>query len=154
MSRESTSLPSWSMFPSLHDDVMKLLEDCGLTFAFHDAGKESCIKEHDTNIMGSFLCDNSECAGRKWSSKIISINIRMYSGRRYNARVYNQRCKVCNRISMARLDHSYAERVAYRLKKWSGVQVEIPNHGRVDNNRPPHISRLCEGCKAGHCRLG
>ena len=48
------------------------------------------------------------------------------------------------------LDESYAERVAYRLKKWCGVEVEPP-HYNPEPKGPPHEIELCEGCKDGHC---
>jgi hypothetical protein len=43
-------------------------------------------------------------------------------------------------LSKPILDDSYVERVAYRLKKWCGVELERPE--------------FCEGCKAGHCGEG
>ncbi|EJT68021.1 hypothetical protein GGTG_14401 [Gaeumannomyces tritici R3-111a-1] len=51
------------------------------------------------------------------------------------------------------LDDSYGERVAYWLKKWSGVRVQAPQRSQRKNDKP-HRSNLCEGCKAGHCKNG
>ena len=69
---------------------------------------------------------------------------------RYNAVVFNQRCKCCTKLGSLKLDkESYVERVAYRLKKWAGITLEksyvAPRKG------PPHESSLCEGCKRGIC---
>ena len=141
---------NWSMYPSLHNDVSDLLREHNLFFQFYekDDGK-SCVNEYDTNIMGRFTCGNSACSARGWSSKQIAITIRRYTDERYNARVYHQSCKSCGTSSKPYLDHSYAERVAYRLKKWCGVQMDIPPFsGRSDG---PHRSDLCEGCKQGRC---
>jgi hypothetical protein len=63
--------------------------------------------------------------------------------------VYHQRCQSCSRLSRPFLDGSYSERITYRLKKWSGIEVEQPFYS--DESKGPHQSRLCEGCKAGHC---
>lgn len=138
------------MFPSLHDDVDRLLQESGLAFTFHDADEEHCAEDYDTRIMGRFSCHNPSCAARGWSSKVIPITIRMYDGQKYNARVYHQRCKSCERPAKPRVDGSYAERIAYRLKKWSNVEVDEPFFNKTDNLRP-HLKRLCEGCKVGRC---
>ena len=148
--KKPKSTKKWSMYPSLHNDVSDLLREHDLYFQFHfkDDGR-SCIKDYDTNIMGRFACGNPACAARGWSSKQIAITIRMYSNNRYNARVYHQRCKSCGTSSQPYLNSSYAERVAYRIQKWCGVQTEAPPFsGRSDG---PHRSDLCEGCKQGHC---
>jgi Zinc-binding domain len=140
----------WCMYPSRHNDVSDLLQVHGLFFNFYknDDGK-NCIKEYDTNIMGRFTCRNSACPAGGWTSKRVAITIRLYSNERYNATVYHQRCKSCGRLSTPHLDDSYADRVAYRIKKWCGVQVERPPFsGRSDG---PHRSDLCVGCKLGHC---
>ena len=139
------------MFPVLHDDVSRLLEEDNLEFNFYKVDKpESCIKEHDTNIMGRFICHNHSCESDGWSSKNIAITIRMYDGKKYNARVYHQRCMNCNSLSRPYLDGSYAERVAYRLKKWNGIKVEAPDFS--GERKKPHHRDLCEGCKDGHCK--
>lgn len=141
----------WSMHPALHDKVSRLLEDDNLFFAFHDVDDSvGCTKEFDTNIMGRFVCRNNGCTSNGWSSKKIAMTIRMYNGEMYNARVYHQRCQSCNRLSRPSLDGSYAERIAYRLRKWSGIEVEAPTYS--GESKGPHESHLCEGCKAGHCR--
>lgn len=149
-SRKSKSDQSWSLYSALHDDVSRLLEEDNLYFSFHETDDtESCIKEYDTNIMGRFVCRNRACASSGWSSKRIAITIRMYPRAEYNARVYNQRCQGCNSLSKPRLDDSYAQRVAYRLKKWCGIEMDRPIYS--GHSKSPHQSNLCEGCKHGHC---
>ena len=138
------------MYPALHDKVSRAIEDDQLSFTFHKVDDASgCVNEYDTNIMGRFVCHNAGCDLSGWSSKMIAITIRMYPNDRYNARVYYQRCKGCNCLSRPFLDKSYTERVAYRLKKWSGVEMELPPYD--GESRGPHHSNLCEGCRNGHC---
>ncbi|KAF1999570.1 hypothetical protein P154DRAFT_523126 [Amniculicola lignicola CBS 123094] len=142
-------IKKWSMYPSLDTDVSDLLSEDNLFFSFYEKDDDnSCIDDYDTNIMGQFACTNPACTA-VWTSKQIAITIRRYSNKRYNARVYYQSCKRCRTASEPQLDYSYAERVAYRLKKWSGVQVEPPFFSGQSNG--PHMSDLCEGCKEGHC---
>lgn len=81
---------------------------------------------------------------------MIAITFRLYPGSRYNARVYHQRCKSCEALSWPKLDYSYADRVAYRIKRWSGVQMETAFY-YLQKSKGPHNSRLYEGCKDGHC---
>ncbi|KAL2830314.1 zinc-binding domain-containing protein [Aspergillus cavernicola] len=146
--------PSFSMYPALHTSVITLLleeEDPPLpnyTFNPTDTPQGS-TKTHNTHIMGRFRCVNKSCASSGWGSKKIAITIRLYHGERYNARVWHQRCKACNWVSRPVLDHSYAERVAYRIKKWNGVQMEEVPYG--GESKGPHNQGLCEGCKAGCC---
>ena len=138
------------MFPELHAEVSTRLEEDGLSFDFHTADTaRNSTEVYDTNIMGDFVCSNDDCASNGWSSKKIAITIRMYPGKQYNARVYYQRCRSCRQLSKPTLDTSYAERVAYRLKKWSGLQLDIPYYS--NESKGPHQSWLCEGCKNGHC---
>jgi len=149
-SRKPKSIQRWSMYPVLHDDVSRLLEEDDLHFDFHandDFG--SCTNQYDTNIMGRFICHNRACGSNGWPSKKIAIIIRMYPGAQYNARVYHQRCLKCNNLSKPRLDDSYAERVAYRLKKWCGIEMDRPSYS--GQSKGPHQRNLCEGCKDGHC---
>lgn len=138
------------MYSTLHDDVSRLLEKDDLYFDFHgNDDTESCIKEYDTNIMERFICRNRACGSNGCSSKRIAIIIRMYPGAKYNARVYNQRCQRCNSLDKSNLDDSYAERVAYRLKKWFGVEMDRPTYS--GHSKGPHQNNLCEECKEGHC---
>ena len=73
----------------------------------------------------------------------------MYLGAQYNAKIYHQRCQKCNSLSQPRLDDSYAEKVAYRLKKWCGIETDRQTYS--DHSKGSHQSDLCEGCKEGHC---
>ncbi|KAL2204417.1 hypothetical protein CC79DRAFT_1132684 [Sarocladium strictum] len=141
----------WSMFPGRSDEIAKLLQDDNLNYSFETLDRDGCEQTYDTNIMGRFTCYNPTCPKKAWSSKVIPITIRKYQGQKYNARVYHQRCKSCNMLSKPRLDDSYAERIVYRLKIWSGVDVKRPPYNEAGDGRP-HMSKLCEGCKAGHCK--
>ena len=144
----------WSMYPALHDSVSILLQEENLSFAFlaidNDQG---CSNEYDTNIKGRFRCLNRACSHGGWASKVIAITIRMYPSQQYNARVYHQRCKECRSLSQPIPDDSYAERIAYRLKKWSGIEMDRPAYKESHIAQRPHESALCEGCKHGHCKL-
>ncbi|KAF7897025.1 hypothetical protein EAF00_005253 [Botryotinia globosa] len=147
-----TSKDRWSIYPSLHDSVARLLAEHNLRFGFHPIDDSiSCTKQYDTNIMGKFKCHNRACPSHGWSSKKIAITIRMYAGEEYNARVYYQRCKNCNALSQPILDDSYAERVAYRIQKWNGIEMDRPVYYGTGESNGPHNADLCEGCKEGHC---
>jgi len=141
----------WCMRPDLHDKVSDLLVSGNLSFLFHyDDEVKGTLKEYDSNIMGRFICQNKACSSTGWGSKKIAISIRLYPEKQYNARVYRQRCKQCQRLGRAVLDeNSYAERIAYRLRKWSGMHVDVPYY--TGQSKGPHQSDLCEGCKAGRC---
>ncbi|CAG7998428.1 unnamed protein product [Penicillium salamii] len=143
--------PISSMYQSLHADVAALLEPEGLYFTFHQEDDDHCEKNYDTSVMGKFKCLNTSCPFKGWSSKHIPITIRLYAGQRYNARVYHQRCKGCSYPSHPTLDNSYAERIAYRIREWLGIQQDRPPYG--GRTELPHNQDLCEGCRAGHCLL-
>ncbi|KAK1963457.1 hypothetical protein LY78DRAFT_641445 [Colletotrichum sublineola] len=148
------SIKRWSLYPTLHNDVTQLLQENNLAFEFHnDDDDKHYIRDYDTNIMGRFICRNPACSANGWGSKKIPVTIRMYDGQRYNARVYHQGCNKCKTLSRPKLDDSYAERVAYRIKVWCGIQMKKPAYFPNNNNKP-HKSDLCEGCKAGHCKEG
>lgn len=141
------------MYPALHDSVDWLLSEDGLSFTFFEIDEDKgFIKDYDTNIMGYFTCWNKACSKNGWSSKKIAITIRMYPDQQYNARVYHQRCKGCDSLSQPVPDDSYAERIAYRLKKWSDIDIARPFYNA--ESKGPHESALCEGCKHGHCTSG
>jgi hypothetical protein len=141
---------SWSMYPSLHEEVSKLLSDDNLSFRFHTNDDDlNSIEDYDTKIKGRFFCRTPACAANGWGSWRIAITIRMYSNQEYNARVYHQRCESCGQLNRPKLDKTYAQRVAYRLKRWSGMQMEPPPYSGEGDL--PHKSELCEGCKQGVC---
>ncbi|KAI1632368.1 zinc-binding domain-containing protein [Biscogniauxia mediterranea] len=103
--------------------------------------------------MGKFKCNNGRCSKDGWSSKKVAITIRGYPGNGYDAIVYNQRCKSCNKLGVLTLDvDSYVERIAYRLKVWAGVSVAQPYYN--DGGGPQHEIDLCEGCRHGRCQAG
>jgi hypothetical protein len=81
-----------------------------------------------------------------------SIMIRRYPNNRYNALVDFQNCKQCKWVAEPQMEQ-YAERVAYRLKKWSGVRMQPPPHSG-GKTKGPHRKDLCHGCKAGRCSGG
>lgn len=147
---KANEVERWSIHSSLHGDVSRLLEEADLHFNFHDIDDtKTFINQCDTKIMGKFKCLNDACKNDGWSSKRIPITIRLYQDSKYNARVYHQRCKNCKALSRPILNHTYAERVAYRIKKWNGIEMIPPHYGGESNG--PHDSELCEGCKDGHC---
>lgn len=152
--KSNATVKSWSMYPDLHGEVSHYLTENGLHFSFfHQDTDGGCSEQYDTNIMGRFKCTNMACHQKGWSSKLVAITIRMYSGKRYNARVYHQRCKRCESLSTPILDESYAQRIAYRLKIWNGVKMDRPPYTRGESEKS-HASHLCEGCNHGHCSLG
>ncbi|CZT42070.1 uncharacterized protein RSE6_01906 [Rhynchosporium secalis] len=142
-----------TMYPLLHDNVSRLLEIRGHPFTFYPVDTEhGCVRSYDTAIKGKFKCLNRECLTKAWSSKVVAITIREFTNKQYNALVYNQRCDACSILGEPKLDDTYAERIAYRLLKWSGVKQEEPVFNK--QSRGPHLSPLCEGCKAGRCAEG
>ncbi|KAI8628774.1 hypothetical protein F5Y19DRAFT_437245 [Xylariaceae sp. FL1651] len=83
----------WSMYPSKDSGVSQLLDEDNLHFTFHNIDDDSgCIRSYETKVMGRFRCNNPGCTSRGWGSKVIFIVIRMYPNKKYNARVYHQRC--------------------------------------------------------------
>lgn len=88
-------------------------------------------------------------------SRSLSNKTNRYPGAEYNARVYKQRCRRCGALGDLFVENGgpYAERVAYRIKKWCGVKMEAPTY-IVKKTKRPHEKELCEGCKAGHCPEG
>lgn len=153
---QSTLMPvieSFDIRPSLHSDVLRLLQQYGLSFDFcPDDDDASSVEERDTFVMGRFTCTGRTCRGRVWASGKIPTTIRQYPDSSYNARVYFQRCKACNSVSRPRLDESYAERVSWRLAKWAGLDPPTPPHS--GSTTRPHEREFCEGCRLGHCEEG
>jgi hypothetical protein len=148
--KKSKPRDPWSLHPSRHRNVLRLLQDSGLTFDFYDVDDPfNSTREYDTNVMGRFTRWNTRCLSKGWSSKMIPVTIRLYSDSRYNVRVYDQRCQECGKMSRPRLDGCFAERAVYRLKKRSGIDVEAPFFSRKRNG--PHLTAFCEGCRNGRC---
>lgn len=141
------------MFPWLHKDISKAISAAGVSSRWVDkkGSKNDPEEEYPTNVMGKFKCTNDACKSPGWGSKTVSILIRKYPGNGYNAVIFNQRCKECDTLGELTLDKdSYVERVAYRLMKWAGVQMERPHYTAKEG--PPHERKLCEGCKRGYCQ--
>ncbi|KIW12055.1 hypothetical protein PV08_09329 [Exophiala spinifera] len=139
-------------FPGLHKDVVKAVSGEMASPRFHGRGSnQTPNREYSTHVMGRFECKNSACSSGGWASKKIAIVIKGFPDNGYNAEVYNQRCKFCDKLGTLILDkESYVERVAYRIKRWAGVEVEHPHYG--PKKGLPHESAHCEGCKRGVCR--
>ncbi|KAK5712186.1 hypothetical protein LTR17_018052 [Elasticomyces elasticus] len=138
---------SFDMRPALHGDVSRLLEAYNLSFMFVVDDGQRSLKEKVTSIRGTFTCTNADCSfPQTWMSGKVAITIKMYARGQYNARVYYQRCKSCDFVCRPELDSTYAERVSYRLAKWSGKRMQALPHGA----NAPHDPRLCEGCRAGY----
>ena len=140
------------MYPSLHQDVVNAISSDITSAWFQERDVEGdSEKEYSTHVMGRFRCYNKACSTPGWSSKMVAILIRGYPVNGYNAVVFNQRCKACDRLGTPELDeNSYVDRVAYRLKKWAGITMEPRYYATKEGL--PHVSRLCEGCKKGVCR--
>jgi hypothetical protein len=142
------------MFPSLHQEVASAVSEHKPSLQFHGANTDEGTKQtYSTFVMADFRCHYNTCPTRgwKWSSGKVTILIREYANGSYNAEVFKQRCKQCNKLGTMKLDKtSYVERVAYRLLVWNGVPLERPDHGSKATK--PHKEHLCEGCKRGICR--
>lgn len=139
-------------YPHLHGKVIQAVADqMGKTPWFNNGrNKRAPTHEYSTNVMGRFTCNNG-CPRSTWTSKKVAIVIRGYAENGYSAIVFNQRCKSCEQLGRFTLDQqSYIERIAYRLKKWAGVEVELPYYEGTEG--PPHVQELCEGCKRGYCQ--
>ncbi|PHH79662.1 hypothetical protein CDD80_4147 [Ophiocordyceps camponoti-rufipedis] len=134
--KERKRQKKWDLYLEHHGEVAIEIEDHDLSFEFNNSDDEDCIKEHDTYVMGRFVCKNPACSHGVWTSKKIFTTIRLYKGKQYNARVYFQKCRRCKRTSKPKLDSSYAERVAYRLKLWSHVPMKKPKKDNIKG--PPH----------------
>ena len=137
-------------FPELHQKIAEAVVPTIAPPWFNPDTEAHFGTEHETNVMGKFSCENKRCRKSQWSSQVVAVWIKGYPHNGYNAIVYNQRCKSCDRLGSFKLDEqSYVERIAYRLKRWAGVRVELPPFS--GQSRGPHESKHCEGCKAGHC---
>ncbi|KAI1664631.1 zf-3CxxC domain containing protein [Pyrenophora tritici-repentis] len=130
------------MFPSLHQDVVSAVSNEIASPHFHMNDSDSGVRStHSTHVMGTFVCNNRTCSNSGWASKKVAILIRGYPKNEYNAVVFNQRCRSCNKLGTLKMDEeSYVDRVAYRLKKWAGVQLETRSSG--PKKGLPHESKL------------
>jgi len=145
------------MFPELHPKVRDAVSPELSSAWFNDDNDNDNDDNFDhewyTHVMGRFMCNNDTCRKQFWNSRKVPIEIRGFDNNGYIAIVYNQRCKSCDWLGTFELDEqSYIERVAYRLKKWAGVEMEAPPINGTEG--PPHERAYCEGCKRGKCREG
>lgn len=140
-------------FPQLHQAVLDEAPELSPAPAFTEKATQGHKESYPTFIIAAFSCRAHGPAPATWSSGQVSITIRLHQGNRYSAVVYNQRCKRCKRLGFIKVDErSYVERVAYRLKKWAGIEMDVPVYPK--KMTPPHRADLCEGCKAGTCKYG
>ena len=140
------------MYPELHEDVANAVFDEIGPIKFHrKKSSENADRDYSTNIRGKFICNNNACSSWGWSSGRVAILIRKYPRNEYNAVVFGQRCKSCNKLGSLKIDEgSYVDRLAYRLKKWAGLQMDQQVY--TSRESAPHESALCEGCRRGVCQ--
>jgi len=145
------SMPSF-MYPELHEKIISLLGNDLEGLKFHEKDTNQGLRnKYQTNIMGKFKCPSKTCPKWGWSSNIVAIVIRSYPGNKYNAVIFNQRCKACNALGVFKVDEdSYAERVVYRLRVWADIPVPRPPYSGKATD--PHETEFCEGCKRGVCQ--
>ena len=138
--------------PSLHEDVVNAVShSMDFTWFCESNSDRGTNNKYTTHVMGKFRCMKKGCCTNGWSSKKVAILIRGYAENGYNAVVFNQRCKTCNQLGSLTLNEkSYVERVAYRIQKWAGVQLEQQYY--ASKGGIPHKKEFCEGCKRGVCR--
>lgn len=139
-------------FPRLHKAVEDAVsQNISATWVRKSNNDRTADKEYTTHVVGKFRCMNEACGKGGWSSGKVAILIRGYEGNGYNAVVFNQRCKTCNTLGTLTLDEkSYVDRIAYRIQRWAGVEMEQPYYASKESL--PHKQELCEGCKRGVCR--
>lgn len=149
---EREGVPEWGMRPDLHDSISCILDDISVELTFHERDEEiSVLESQTTSITGEFSCETPRCRFHTWESGKITIAIRLYTKNEYNVRIYHQRCRKCTALSRPRLNETYAERVAYRLAKWHGANMEAPRSSGKLTGR--HLKEFCEGCKTGLCKV-
>lgn len=145
--------PSFFTFPDLHQAVLDQAPELLPAPQFIESTSEPCKRKFPTYVMARFSCKAHGPTLATWGSKKVSIVIRLHHGNRYSVVVYNQGCKRCKGLGVMKLDEtSYVERVAYRLKKWAGIKMEVLVYPK--KSTLPHRKDLCEGCKAGVCEAG
>ncbi|KAI1135211.1 zinc-binding domain-containing protein [Hypoxylon sp. FL0543] len=138
-------------YPSLHHDVVEAVSDEIPETWYNNNYDENPRRTHSTHVMGKFRCRYDSCPNHGWGSKKVAIVIKGYPGNGYNATVFSQRCRTCNKFGVFTLDEdSYVERIAYRLKKWADLDVQKPPY-KGKGGGPKHEDALCEGCRLGVC---
>lgn len=140
------------MFASLHKDIVDAASHSidSIWFCESDSNR-GAINIYTTHVMGKFRCPTKTCRTNSWASRKVAILIRGFAENGYNAVVFNQRCKACNKLGDLTLDEkSYIDRVAYRVQKWAGIPMHQQYYARQRGK--PHEREFCEGCKRGVCR--
>ncbi|KAF2669671.1 hypothetical protein BT63DRAFT_455658 [Microthyrium microscopicum] len=145
----------WTMFPSHHEQITSELQGTNLVLHFNDNDDDDFILKVDRDIHGRFTCENPACKYKHrrtwvragWESMTVEMTIRLYSGNRYNAGVYLQRCHGCHKLGKMNLDDSFAEHVAYRLKQWHGIKASSPTFSVTTTG--PHMRSKCQACLMG-----
>jgi len=113
-----------SMHSMLHDDVARLLLPHKLFFSLQNVDEDGmCIEEYDTNIMGQFACNNPNCRSGGWWSKKLQLQSACMT-EKSTTRECTTKAAEDDQLGQSTLDESYADRVAYRLKTWSGLPME------------------------------
>lgn len=148
----------WTMHREYHDGVSKCLEesefDLYYTFNQVDSREAYLLNEWTTKIPGHFICHNRHCRW-SWKSQAVGILIRRYTGHKYNARVYWQACRRCDKFTQPNFHlsprNAYEEHIAYAIKAWNGVTAKLPRYPRPPSG--PHRIELCGGCQSGRCPL-
>ncbi|KAK5543242.1 hypothetical protein LTR46_012095, partial [Exophiala xenobiotica] len=132
-------------FPSLHQEVVDAVSHSMASIWFCERNTDGgSNNKYTTHVMGKLRCIKETCGTNGWSSKKVAILIRGYAEDGYNAVVFNQRCRTCSQIGTLTLDEkSYVERVAYRIQRWAGVEVEQPY--QTSKGGKPHKREFCEG---------
>ena len=142
--------PTFFVFPQLHQAVVDEAYELDAAPAFTENDTGAFKRKTSTFVMAAFTCKAHGPRPATWSSKKVSIVIKLHLDGRYSAVVYNQRCMLCDGLGTMKLDEtSYVQRVAYRLKKWAGIPMDRLVYQK--KKTPPHRKDLCEGCKLGVC---
>lgn len=114
------------MFASFHQNIMDAVSHSIASIWFCESDSDrGAINIYTTHVMGKFRCTINTCRTNGWGSKMVAILIRGFAENGYNAVVFNQRCKACNKLGNLTLDEkSYVDRVAYRVQKWAGILMQ------------------------------
>ena len=146
------------MFPSLHKNIESALSSDGTTIKpkpwFNPTERDDArIQHRETYIMGKFRCRNPQCEQSGWGSKKIFTVIQRFPKGGYNARVFKQSCRECDKIGKMEINEkTYIERVTFWLKRWAGIPMDEEDH--TGEPGPPHEEDYCEACKLGYCQRG
>ncbi|KAJ3317283.1 hypothetical protein HDV06_001803 [Boothiomyces sp. JEL0866] len=108
------------------------------------------VKYSKTFVTGEFICIHSKKKKSSWESGKICMEIFMNEKMDFCVKVWNQKCRVCNRINTPKLyEEIYTERLISKLLLMMGLRKSIPYSS--DKKTPPHRQSLCCACIAGVC---